>query len=95
MKRVAIAMLVLPLAGCGAGFNDDFTAAECAAFATQYRALGRISDAVGEDGKAEIQARAVRDCKDRTLGLSREEYTCAMKAGSRDEWTRCGIVLKG
>jgi hypothetical protein len=37
----------------------------------------------------------VRDCKERTLGLSREEYTCAMKAGSRDEWKRCGIVLKG
>jgi hypothetical protein len=95
MKRVAIAMLVLSLAGCGAGFNDDFTAAECNAFAAQYQALGGISDAVGEDGKAEIRERAVRECKERTLGLSREEYTCAMKAGSRDEWLRCGIVLKG
>ncbi|HWI23845.1 MAG TPA: hypothetical protein VNS59_02865 [Lysobacter sp.] len=95
MKRVAMALLFLPLAGCGAGFNDDFTPAECNAFAAQYQALGGISDAVGEEGKAEIRERTVRDCKERTLGLSREEYTCAMKAGSRDEWKRCGIVLKG
>jgi hypothetical protein len=95
MKRVAMALLFLPLAGCGAGFNDDFTPAECNAFAAQYQTLGGISDAVGEEGKAEIRERTVRDCKERTLGLSREEYTCAMKAGSRDEWKRCGIVLKG
>lgn len=95
MKRIATVLLALPLAGCWAGFNDEFTAAECAAFSGQYQALGGISDAVGEDGKAEIGARAVRDCKDGTLGLSREEYQCAMKAGSREEWTACGIVLKG
>jgi hypothetical protein len=95
MERIATVFFVLSLAGCGAGFNDDFTAAECAAFGAQYQALGGIADAVGEDGKVEIRERAVRECKERTLGLSREEYTCAMKAGSRDEWTRCGIVLKG
>ena len=95
MKHIPIAIVVLSLAGCGAGFNDDFTAAECNAFAAQYQALGGISDAVGEEGKAEIRERTVRDCKNRTLGLSREEYTCATKAGSRDEWIRCGIVLKG
>jgi hypothetical protein len=95
MKRVATVVFALSLAGCGAGFNDDFTAAECDAFGAQYETLGGISDAVGEDGKAEIRERSVRECRERTLGLSREEYTCAMKAGSRDEWIRCGIVLKG
>jgi hypothetical protein len=95
MKRAAILVLALPLAGCWGGLSDEFTAAECEAFAAQYRTLGGISAAVGDEGKAEIQQRTVRDCKNHTLGLSREEHACAMKAGSRQEWVDCGIVLKG
>ena len=95
MKPFVLALLALSLSGCWGGFNGDFTAAECAAFSAQYQTIGGISDTVGEDGKAEIRARAERDCKDGTLGLSREEYACAMKAGSREEWRACGIVLKG
>lgn len=95
MKRLAIVPIALVLAGCWAGFNGDFTAAECAAFAAQYRTLGGLSPAVDEEGRGEIQARATRDCKGGTLGLSREEFACAMKAGSRQEWIDCGIVLKG
>ncbi len=95
MKRIAIALLALPLAGCWAGFNDKFTSAECGAFAAQYQTLGGISPAVDEEGRAEIRERTARECKQGTLGLSREEYTCATRAGSRQEWIACGIVLKG
>ena len=95
MKVFAAVLLALSVSGCGAGFNDDFTAGECNAFAAQYLTLGGVSDAVGTDGKDEIRERTARECKERSLGLSREEYACAMKAGSRDEWRACGIVLKG
>lgn len=95
MKRLAIVLLALTLPGCWGGFNGDFSTNECAAFAAQYRTLGGLSDAIDEDGRAEIQARTARECSSGTLGLSREEYACAMKAGSRQEWIDCGIVLKG
>ena len=95
MKPLALALLALSLSGCWAGFNGDFTAAECAGFSAQYQTLGSISGAIDEEGKAEIRTRTLRDCKGGTLGLSREEYACAMKAGSREEWRACGIVLKG
>ena len=95
MKRLAIVLLAVTLPGCWAGFNGDFTPAECAAFAAQYRSLGGLSASVDEEGRGEIQARTARDCKGGTLGLSREDYACAMKAGSRPDWVDCGIVLTG
>ena len=97
VKHAMLSASMLLLGGCWAGFSDEFTAAECDAFAGQYQMLGGIqaNAALDETGRDEVRRRTVRDCRGGTLGLSREEYQCAMKAGSREDWAACRIVLKG
>lgn len=97
MKHIILVVLPALLTGCWAGFSGDFSDAECEAFASRYLDLSgkNANQYLSDEDRSQMRAKTVNECKGRSLGVSREEFACAMKASSEAEFTACGIVLKG